>query len=135
MNRPYPPEPPFGPHAAPMPYPYGAGQASSAPPHPAYAHAPHPGWQHAPAPSQPWAAHPAQAWWWGQGMPTYSAPYAPHHWPQPEPVHSEPPQAARRSMETEREQLSAIEEIRAGLRECREAIRELAEQRSRRRYF
>ena len=136
MYRPYPAEPPFQTQAAPAAYPYGAGPASMPPPHPPYAPAPHPGWPHASASAQPWPAPSGQAWWSGQVAPAFAAPQPPQPWPQPQP---EPmpaaPEPARRPVDTEREQLSAIEDIRTSLRECREAIRDLAEQRAQRRYF
>jgi succinoglycan biosynthesis transport protein ExoP len=89
------------------------------PPQPAYygQHAPYPGaMPPAPAFGQPPYGHPA-GYWPGYPTPPMAAPQAA---PAPEPQ-----QAA-----SERQ----IEEIRESLRECRDAIRELSEQR-RRRYF
>ncbi len=133
-GRPHPPDMAEVPDNAAAPHPYGyrpaggpAGQHPFAPPF-------QPAGQHPQA--QPWPPHAAQGYAWGQGGPPHPAAYPPSGWgPAYRGQAAEPEPPAARTQAADHSSSSAIEEIRAGLRECREAIRELAEQRSRRRYF
>ena len=145
---------------APQPYPAPYPQAATAP---AYPQPMHPGvylqpWQQSVQPQMPpvypqgYAAQPHPAapmqpapyWAHPQMMPQPGYPYG-----QPGAVHAgmyapQPgygyPQSAMPMVEAEpavaaEPEQSQIDEIRASLRECRDAIRELTEQRAKRRYF
>jgi succinoglycan biosynthesis transport protein ExoP len=84
---------------------------------------------------QPWQAQPPA------GSPYTQAPYAGHmpYPPQPAapqpPAYAAPPSPEPDSQAQEGAEQAPIEEIRASLREFREAVRELTESRARRRYF
>jgi succinoglycan biosynthesis transport protein ExoP len=108
---------------APMPYPVHASTPPAmAYPPPPYPHQPTPypaGWQPAPAPpAYPPYAHPA-------------TPHAAHFYP-PQPSFAQP--LAPLEYQQKAPDYDALEEIRASLREFREALRDLAESRSRRRF-
>jgi uncharacterized protein involved in exopolysaccharide biosynthesis len=116
----------------PSPHP-GHPYALQPTPYPAYVQAPvqpgvhpfgHPGFAAAPPPYYPPSGQPMSPAYW-------QAPYPVH---QPVPPTNAPavqPETAEADVMSNHQ----IDEIRAGLRECREAIRELAAQRSGRRYF
>ncbi|MER8691957.1 Wzz/FepE/Etk N-terminal domain-containing protein [Mesorhizobium opportunistum] len=128
------PRPPFqpgfnaaysGPMGPPSRSPVMPPQANyPAPPLPSYPPAPvgHPQMQ----PWQPPAGSP-----YAQAMAPYAGPYPQ---PQPQTYPAQPPAEPRSQVEESAEQ-APIEEIRASLREFREAVRELTESRARRRYF
>jgi succinoglycan biosynthesis transport protein ExoP len=161
--HPYPmPHAPYDPAQQPAPaaVPYAAQPAwpqppagYAPPPYPPQHYAPQPGYAQPyyaqPMPAQqpaamPYAAQPA----WPQPPAGYAPPYPPQHYaPQPgyaQPYYAQPmpgqqpqapqqPQAAHPQAPVDAQ--SSIDEIRSSLREFREAIRELADSRSRRRYF
>jgi uncharacterized protein involved in exopolysaccharide biosynthesis len=121
----YPPPPGF---MQPHPYPYGAGYPYAPPVQPAFH-----GWQ-----PQPVAAGP-------YGYPQPAAPYPAYPQPPQQPVHypqevrqeawpaSQPAAEARPAAAAQRD-MTPLEEVRESLREFREAIRDLAEERARRKY-
>jgi uncharacterized protein involved in exopolysaccharide biosynthesis len=93
-------------------------------------------------PQQAHYAQPAPGYWqpfppapvpqpYVQPMPAYPQAYAPQ--PQQQPMNPQPQRPIAQSLQPAEE--TPIEEIRASLREFRDAIRDLAESRSRRRYF
>ncbi|MFI0844963.1 Wzz/FepE/Etk N-terminal domain-containing protein [Mesorhizobium sp. IMUNJ 23232] len=100
--------------------------------------------QPAPPQQHPYA-QPAQGYWqpqpfppapqpYVQPMPAYPQGYAPQQqMPPQQPVNPQPQRPIAQSLQPTEE--TPIEEIRASLREFRDAIRDLAESRSRRRYF
>lgn len=124
-SHPYP-QPPMGP-AGYVGYPQAFAYPPMAP-----AYAPPYGY---PQPGHAQAQHYPQPvpYWPQNGGPVYPQPY-----PQP---HAAPPPAYDPEAHMRAQQAAAapepspIDEIRASLRECRDAIRELAEQRTQRRYF
>ena len=118
---------------------------------------PYDAWQHNPAPAVPHAypppiepaiaapaypvrqayPHPAysQAW---QPMPPAQAHYQPYAYAQPpsaSPYYPSQPFHAHEAGQRPMDAYSALDEIRASLREFREALNDLAERRSRRRIF
>jgi hypothetical protein len=135
-SQPAPQQPPAYPQYA---YPEAYPQQPAPPPAyapPYYAQPPHPGQQMGLQPQQPhWQQPPMNVYPYPQGM--QPGPYAPQPMhPQP-PVYAQPPVAEARRVPTPVEEApqTPIEEIRASLREFRDAIKELSQQRSRRRYF
>jgi polysaccharide biosynthesis transport protein len=152
--QPYPPMQPqaYGQPTAPMPQPalaYGPypgqhqGWAAQAPGHP---YAPHPRDHRGPPPhghddrSNPYWGPPSHP---GMPQPAYAQPYpqsmAPG-WPQPgwqQPAQPQPQQtrAAPQAAPAGDGEKTAMEEIRDSLREFREALRDLAESRGRRRFL
>ncbi|MEO5758713.1 MAG: Wzz/FepE/Etk N-terminal domain-containing protein [Mesorhizobium sp.] len=122
---PQPPLPPHmmprsGPYSGPQPYPYGQPIA--------YPQAP------------PWQMPPQAGYPYPQPMPAPQAgqvPYQPQPTPPayPQPAASHSPLAQAPQVAEATEPQAPIEEIRASLREFREAVRELTENRARRRYF
>lgn len=139
------PQPQFQQHAQ-QPYPqaphYPAApqmMPQQAAPYPAPQMQPHPYAQPYPyAPPQvPYP--PAQPW---QMQPPYAPPPVyPHAPPMPQQAYAQPPQFSQQrppemqAMPAPAEETMPIEEIRASLREFRDAVRDLADSRSRRRYF
>jgi succinoglycan biosynthesis transport protein ExoP len=128
-------QPPLPPHTAPQQRPYSAVQP--------YPYAQPPGFPQA----QPWPMQQQAGYPYPQPMPApYAGPIpyppqpAPPAYPQqptspPQAVQPRAPSPEARQAEEDVEQQAPIEEIRASLREFREAVRELTESRARRRYF
>ncbi len=141
--------------AAPQPYPYAHAAQPAYPPQPI-----HPGLYAQPYPAQPqmpqgyapqfapapMAAPPVAYWQQPQQAYPYTqpgavhagmyAPQQPAYPPQPMPQHyAQPAPAQPAPVQAAPAEPSQIEEIRASLRECRDAIRDLTEQRAKRRYF
>lgn len=134
--------------SASAPFSHGVNPARSPSSQSDHPHSFHPGssgpdWsRHSVSASRP--VRPAEStygWQREQDVPDYPAtrPLRPSQPPGPTPTRADPlrpePQLARYPEDKPGDLPSDIEEIRASVRECREAIRELAEKRAYRRYF
>jgi uncharacterized protein involved in exopolysaccharide biosynthesis len=128
--QPFPPQAPYYPAAQPMMPQQGLYPAPPMQPQP---YAPPQAYPYAQPPmghpqAQPWQAQPVPPVYpYGQPIPQEAAsmPYAPSPYGQP----------PMPEMQATAEDSTPIEEIRASLREFRDAVRDLTESRSRRRYF